>query len=247
MDMITLAMAKAYTDSQQLARVENAATVIIPETKVTVIDGYAPEFYDRDIPLPNGQECIVIFDGVKYPCTATIYHGPMWYAGNGALCGEGEDNGLPFCIAYEKIHTSLMATVSGEHTVYMEIPEKVKTIDPKFLPGVTINLPDYGIDIWAFLGLGTGTHTLTVEGATLFEKVPSFGGDLTLVNDNGTQYPVTITKPTVGYNPTDGFAAQIGFSMTAYRNAIIKADVILLNNGGAETTVIAAIDIKPIS
>lgn len=169
MDMITLAMAKNYTDSQRLAYVESETVEILAETTLTVVSlssGPQPNYFTQTpgvLELPAaGTPVVITIDGVSYDdvvrYTANGYLGiGNFNRGGGAY---GEDTGESYSLIMHSRTSAwyFMCDTPGAHTVKVEIPEQVKTIDPKYLPDMGGGLPAVEI-----------TTEPTEEGAVLSE------------------------------------------------------------------------------
>ena len=158
MDMITLAMARAYTDSQRLASVEKETVVILPETTVTA-KCYEPGRTDAGFTPSNGElffpstfaigsEVIAVLDGVRYPCTVVGESLKDWYIGNmNVVNKDAPDTGEPFKFEYflDLPSSGLLLSHTaqnpseGEHTfaIYQET-ETIHPIEAKYLPGVCL-------------------------------------------------------------------------------------------------------------
>ena len=133
MDMITLAMAKAYSDSKG----GYAETkTIYPQTTVQCADvgDGVPAAGLEEKTLVVGETYTVTFDGKRYSCVCSELNA----VGNNAIFGEGEDTGEPFLIILNGEDTFAIATqTEGTHT-FSITQETIHPIDPKFLPGVCL-------------------------------------------------------------------------------------------------------------
>lgn len=177
-DPVILALAKGYTNSQRLGYTESEKVVLYPENTVDCDEeftqgaispsyrGYGYELYQQKY---ESVPMVVIFDGVPYECNTVIEnatHG-FWRAGNYALySASGEDTGEPFCIRCNR-GGWVYATTSGEHTVYIEIPERVKTIDPKFIPGAVLPVVELSEETTSTL-VASDSATANEEETALF-------------------------------------------------------------------------------
>ncbi|MBO5256474.1 MAG: hypothetical protein J6C42_03120, partial [Clostridia bacterium] len=118
---------------------------VLPETELTFelnenagvpTAGFTPEF------LPDvGEECVVIFSGTKYICSAIdVPEDGMEgrYVGNLVILG-GDDSGEPFGILmYEGMAMVISLSGSTTETVSIRAPG-VKTIEPEYLPSLGEN------------------------------------------------------------------------------------------------------------
>lgn len=140
MDMITLAMAKAYTDSQRLAFVEESKNVVFENVKT---DGGWWELNGWTDETP-GTIFTVIVDGVEYQRelkSASPYIGGQnrTYLGNPTLNGSykgATDNGDPFLIDFAwvaEVVQIFTKTPDATISCYLR-KETVHTIDQKYIP-----------------------------------------------------------------------------------------------------------------
>lgn len=143
----TLALAKAYTDSQRLAYEEMETKVLMPETTLNFVpmeelDGLPVAMLEGpSIILNDGDKVNVTWDGVKYECE--FYNGRVFPDGS-SITGFGnmvitglEDTGEPFAYVpgQEGMLSIFIAFSEGEHTIsIIKVDMVTKTIDPKYLP-----------------------------------------------------------------------------------------------------------------
>lgn len=144
MDMITLAMAKAYTNSQRLASVEPA--------KVFTYDGGE----DAEFEEVGGTRLVKLADGVfdlnkvkNIKCVMANTGTVLEYSRD-ELTLVGPTDGLIYLEAtyYSRTMPAVFTTVDGGlygfsnmqmgYLSYIEFAETVHPIDPKFLPGVCL-------------------------------------------------------------------------------------------------------------
>ncbi len=139
MDMIALAMAKAYSDKKG-GYVERDAIVLLPEQTVTAADKRGAAYYASGIeytPYDGGGTALFIVDGVRYEAELSSEGNGTWIGGNMGLASSANpDNGLPFCVILPQ--NRIYFATEGEHTVYVELPDTNHPIDPKYLPGVCL-------------------------------------------------------------------------------------------------------------
>lgn len=158
MDMITLAMAKSYTDSQQLASYECQETVLLPETMIeglqyqasygaSLVQYESRELYKTigDLELDRGAEIPVTveYDGVVYNTSLKhlfdeAFQSSSYLIGNRGIVGMpyGDDTGEPFLWILDR--STVAVVVMGEKEsatfkVYLK-DETIRHIDPKFIP-----------------------------------------------------------------------------------------------------------------
>lgn len=146
MDMITLAMAKSYTNSQRLGYTETVDFMIVEKTKfdfapeLGVGDLYAVEIesVNRD-KITAGLQLVVHYDGEDYICTVMEVSGVFAF-GNLGVLGIGPDTGEPFLITDNGDRLGVIAADTAEtHTIGIICDtETVHTIDPKFIPGAVL-------------------------------------------------------------------------------------------------------------
>lgn len=129
MDMITLALAKGYTDSKQIASVETTLTKVLEKE-----DGF---HFDDYTPFVNvGTKCIVKFCGETYERTAFDEGDGAVGVGNPHLNSQyGVDTGEPFYISMSSGATFIFYQTgyTGVIELYVKT-EIIHTIDPKYLP-----------------------------------------------------------------------------------------------------------------
>ena len=137
MDMITLAMAKAYADKKG-GYIETSQTDIIPQTTTegAFVSGscYCLAFYDSDLHLNAGETYVVEWDGVRYVRTCFKNYSINVLGSMGVASPNKEDTGEPFCLV-EYVDNVSVFFKEGVHTfrVYQET-ETVHPIDPKYIP-----------------------------------------------------------------------------------------------------------------
>lgn len=131
MDMITLAMAKSYTDSQRIAYEEPLKTLI----DMDVTEGYNQ--CKNTVTVVVGQVYSVTFNGVTYVCEMMIHDYGGKAIGNQSML-DGPDTGEPFFAFFpddEGSYPTIMALENGRFTMTYS---QIHTIDPKYLPGVCL-------------------------------------------------------------------------------------------------------------
>lgn len=153
MDMVTLAMAKGYADSQRLGYTEKSKEFIFPET--SLVGEYLPDiggfisapgtelFTKLNEVFARGQTGVsVVFNGKTYVCSInkiTLYEVESVCIGNNKYFG-GEDTGEPFgFVTADGMADNILFDTEGEHTfaIYVEA-ETIHTIAPKYLPGAVL-------------------------------------------------------------------------------------------------------------
>ncbi len=97
------------------------------------------EVLDEIIPLSEGAEYTVEWDGTPYRLTATKLESDSAEAafiGNAAIVQMGADTGEPFCVlSVEDLVTQIATSVAAKHTVAIStLIAPVIPIDSKFLP-----------------------------------------------------------------------------------------------------------------
>ena len=145
-DAETLAMAKAYTDSQRLAHAEVAITELVPETTVqfkTDNDETGLDYTTiNPVALTPGTVYEVMFDGAVYNCTLRDV-GSRSILGNSKLLDQN-DTGEPF-IMNASVPNKLYAytTNKATHTFRITVTEEtIHPIDPKYLPDTVATKAD---------------------------------------------------------------------------------------------------------
>lgn len=155
MDTVTLALAKAYTDSQRIAYVEEVGEpVVVAQAVDTGSSRNNRVSCDIDSPvMVEGNSNLVIWDGVPFRCVVmpTLYSNPPGtYVGNPYLFNAVDyaDTGEPFCIKFI-ISTGSGVVYSidkGVHTVEIQnLVDIAHPIDQKYIPAldlITLNGAD---------------------------------------------------------------------------------------------------------
>ena len=155
MDAITLAMAKAYSDSKG-GYVEERLVEVCNETDFQINDqGWGGAYYGTLSGISiskswckNNARFIIVWDGVRYEYNAFEYDDGTVVVGNQNPFAYGTmDGNIPFSFELSGQSVSVWAKEPGEYTFTVTaIEEIVHTIDPKFLPGngevVVVNLAD---------------------------------------------------------------------------------------------------------
>lgn len=132
MDMITLAMAKAYTDSKQLASAETTLTTVFENASAAMVSKVDTSLVE------SGTRCVVEFCGETYERTAYVDRDGKIAVGNSYLRGGESDTGEPFCIWNQTNSVYGIKRASGftgEISLYVKT-EIIHTIDPKFIPAM---------------------------------------------------------------------------------------------------------------
>lgn len=139
----------------RLAYTEHEPVEIVPEQTVTPVsfNGGAPSAVTQVIEqFEEGATYVVTFEGKQYEC---VCHGvrfplsttPVLGVGNGSLYAVADyvdeySNGEPFCLRNISGDSGAIDTeVNGTFTVSaVRLEETVKTIDPKYLPEIVVNV-----------------------------------------------------------------------------------------------------------
>lgn len=130
MDMITLALAKNYTNSQRLGYTEAAEVEIFKATLGFVMNADVGLIFSPVDPITfvSGKTYKVIWDGVRYD----VLPDENGNLGNKGLAGE-EDTGEPFLY----VNGAFVAATEGTHTVTITADGEIThKIDPEFIPQV---------------------------------------------------------------------------------------------------------------
>lgn len=83
-------------------------------------------------------------------------------------------------------------------SIVVRKPHNVRPVDPMCLPGVTIDLADYGVNLFQMFMSGGGTATLT-NSDKLWEEVLATDGPITLVGKEGVMVMKTQMSRLFGY------------------------------------------------
>lgn len=205
MDMITLAMAKAYSDSKGGYTEKKTKKVeVFPNTTLEFADSYGNGYGYveglQPISLTDGKEYTVTFDGVEYRCIAEV-NTIAGTAQLGNIClRDLIDGGVePFFYDYfEGLHCHIISRTAGTHTIeiyYIEEEETIHPIDPKYLPSEAV--PKI-IDLTKFrcsIGAGSGP----INGVLLAMLMESAQTGGTAVRQS--QSDIDNLKEAVGTNP----------------------------------------------
>lgn len=139
MDLVTLAMAKAYTD-QKAGYAEKTSKIFFPETALEAGENPIPSA----VGLTAGGNYKVMFNGTQYSYTAVAFEtqlGDTVGIGNLSFVEAGEDTGESFgifSVAYEGQYLIAFMTMEAATVAIYEETETVHTIDPKFIPGAVL-------------------------------------------------------------------------------------------------------------
>lgn len=170
-DLITLSMAKAYSDSKGGYVEKNWKTILSTEGNTipfAVKDGfgsYETETNDgRELKqISNGDICKVVLDGTEYVLSAVVDSIDI-YIGN----SEGTEDGVPFLFWFTNMEETwrIVINVMGEEpehsfALYLQT-ETIVPIDPKYLPGPKV------IDLTQYeLGDENSSYRPTINDAVL--------------------------------------------------------------------------------
>lgn len=149
MDLITLAMAKAYADKQSKAYIKRTEEVLLPETTEKFIEalGFPGAYSLEPLDIADGDTLSVIWDGVQYNCTVA-WEDDLLMFGNQNIINDTENTGEPFAYTTTNGIGLFVSVNEGTHT--FSVIRYTEIIDPKYLPagiggGNSINFAkDYG-------------------------------------------------------------------------------------------------------
>lgn len=196
MDLITLAMAKAYTNSQRLGWTETSKIVIVPESDlvaegiyVTDTDGVYGGFFALMPEVAPADKIVICIDGVEYEreiLPVTDDFGAACYGNPSVNNEEYEDNGDFFALNlyFEQgvflllIHdpdTGVQDKVGTTRTIGIHaIGETVHKIDPKYLTQTALPIQN------ASVGQIVAVKDVDENGVpTEFEAIDNVSGALT--------------------------------------------------------------------
>lgn len=164
MDMITLAMAKKYSDSKGgYSKFE----VVFPKTELALDTSGSP-FEWRYSPAPfvlsEGQRYKVVWNGVEYVRTAVMDDSGIGMIGNVSInFSDAVDTGEPFLIGY-RAEDDFVIVFTLESTATMSIStETVHPIDPKYLPSAVVDLDELGLTNPILLKFNEGGGSLDIN------------------------------------------------------------------------------------
>ena len=269
MDMITLAMAKAYSDSKggytepgavitfdgdttgkifanNMVKISDEKYDIRRITKLIEVDVFSidgnttgSERYERDVDgcrfVQDGESMMLFDDDAGHMLVGYLAPGNTTFgnipSGLYAFCGETKP-------ALESGQVRIVRFVSQ-----IEFAETIVPINPKYLPGVTINLVDYGINPYALLASGNSPGKLELTNmAEFWAKIPMNGDRLVLVTDDGVN-PVIYTQSAVVV--VSGIP-QVTFSAAMYNGTLVNVNLFILKTGETITTVIYTFEVVEI-
>lgn len=190
MDAVTLALAKAYTNSQRIAYIEPGKVLIEHEI-------VSDEGLDFGLPLidlvPGRKYTVTLFDGVEsvsgeyeameIRIEEENYH--VVYLGNPSIFGW-EDNGELFLVASGKFGTEgefgVVGALGGAiDNITVETTETIHPIDPKFLPGAVVLETDLSAATALSEADCTKLNDAVKAGLPITAKVSLMGGSVTTV------------------------------------------------------------------
>lgn len=214
MDVLALAMAKAYTDKKG-GYTETKRTVIVPETTTLFNESYLELHLDPTASLIVGETYIAVFDGVEYECEAYLESvNEIPCLGNASFTdGADTGNGEPFGVADwggGQIDVGV-ARKSGSHTISVyQRKEIVHPIDPKYLPGAVLPVVELETVIRQ-----EGTTLAEVDCAKLDEIANSFLPAILKFNYEEFMDIVAVVNVCVGMDGTSG-SVSVTFSQVAF-------------------------------
>lgn len=222
MDIVTLAMAKAYSDSKG-GYTETTKKYVLPETAVdpsthTTAFGVNGCFMLPEFVLEADKNYKVVVDGLTEEYWSSNYTAHT--IGNHYLYNGYEEynDGKPWLVASVASRgvcaVAFLDPAENEksHTVAVyEVSETIHTIDPKYLPGVKIDLADYGVDVFTLFAQGGGTAQINNLGA--FNQAIRTAGSITLcINGPSAYVETTATKLGSAPDSIHSFTATIPIS-----------------------------------
>lgn len=155
MDVVTLSMAKAYTDSQRLAYTEGGK--IMWDVELVPMEGtgftYFQESNTDQTVLSVGKTYTVTTDSGSFTTVCKEMSGVV-FLGNGSILGITgvEDSGENFLVAVDEDHVMGFFDFNGGSRMEISTAATIHPIDPKFLPGVCLPVVEL-----------SGAETLTTE------------------------------------------------------------------------------------
>ena len=172
----------------------------------TGVTGLYLGMFDTVVPLAEGQEYILVWNGTEYECTAAAasFNGVDGVGiGNFALAGLGEDTGEPFLLgtATDGSMTVCYSTASGSNTISVYLVEE----DAPTVTDTLVLLDNQGIEqhltgVKGLKVLTTGGAEQTFIAGEAVEKTVnldfSSGENMVVVPNTGKFFEkVTIIKP----------------------------------------------------
>lgn len=141
MDVVTLSMAKAYTDSQRLAYTEGGK--IMWDVELVPMEGtgftYFQESNTDQTVLSVGKTYTVTTDSGSFTTVCKEMSGVV-FLGNGSILGITgvEDSGENFLVAVDEDHVMGFLDFNGGSRMEISTAATIHPIDQKFLPGVCL-------------------------------------------------------------------------------------------------------------
>ena len=243
MDMITLAMAKAYTNTQRLGYAETERVNVMELLTLTLQFGQFTAPSNIEL-FQAGKSYAVKWNGVEYICIAQkIEQEGVTAIGVGDLTMVGgTGNGEPFFVLKtpEAIVVMDFLSTGVEKTKAQlaidEINEIIHTIDPKFIPGPKV------IDLTKYL---TPDHEVDSFNGALMRLFFNGGGFIDLPDSTTFWQDVNTSRPL--QLAIDGTA--IGYLVFADVNCrtkdltgvlliLVATAVVYTENGPARATII---------
>lgn len=135
MDVVTLSMAKAYTDSQRLAYTEGGK--IMWDVELVPMEGtgftYFQELNTDQTVLSVGKTYTVTTDSGSFTTVCKEMSGVV-FLGNGSILGITgvEDSGENFLVAVDKDHVMGFFDFNGGSRMEISTAATIHPIDPKF-------------------------------------------------------------------------------------------------------------------
>ena len=140
-----------------------------------------------------GSTATVTFDGVEYECEVTEPMAEIKAVGNIGLTGEGEDNGLPFCLMLTPSVVTIVGQV-GKHSVKVD-SLAVNPIDEKFLPRMTyvVDVNGQNEDWFADRTFAEIAEALK-KGRTVIATLGGYVHQLAMCSSNEIQFVSTVVN-----------------------------------------------------
>lgn len=211
MDVVTLSMAKAYTDSQRLAYTEGGK--IMWDVELVPMEGtgftYFQESNTDQTVLSVGKTYTVTTDSGSFTTVCKEMSGVV-FLGNGSILGITgvEDSGENFLVAVDEDHVMGFFDFNGGSRMEISTAATIQPIDLKFLPGVCLpvlldltkydaNGPSLNDLVLSLFSIGGGkTSVNNTDGIQAFWKDVNTDGRIQLMIDAASVKIVSDLKST---------------------------------------------------
>ena len=251
MDIVTLAMAKAYSDSKG-GYSEKKTTTILEETQL-----YNPgdnlSFTGGDFAtdleqFESGKTYTVNLDSGSYECVPKYIEGMGNVLGNAAMFG-GENTGESFFIA---INEGLMGVADfgcGTKASVDMVEETIVPIDPKYLGDKVIDLAKYipstynsFNDIVLALFAEGGGRLIFHNDTTFWSDVDKYNHLKFAIDANELVPGLMVECASNSRTISKGVTTSIEFSFLVFLNGCMRATVVFQRDTNLDNSIIVVVE-----